>query len=121
MFAMMFAEINGSITLGLAGAGAGIGVGLVERREQLAVDYDVIMPDARGHGRSDAPEEGYGDAFFAADLAAVIQGLGLDHPPILGHSMGAGISSLVHLARTTCFSSAWKSNAPLQSGQSSRW
>ena len=29
MFAMMFAEINGSITLGLAGAGAGIGVGMV--------------------------------------------------------------------------------------------
>jgi F-type H+-transporting ATPase subunit c len=26
---MMLAEINGSITLGLAGAGAGIGVGLV--------------------------------------------------------------------------------------------
>ena len=29
MFAMMFAEINGSITLGLAGAGAGLGIGLV--------------------------------------------------------------------------------------------
>ena len=57
--------------------------------EQLAVDYDVIMPDARGHGRSDAPEEGYGDAYFAADLAALIRELGLEKPLILGHSMGA--------------------------------
>ena len=57
--------------------------------EQLAVDYDVIMPDARGHGRSDAPEEGYGDTYFAADLAAVIRELGLEKPLILGHSMGA--------------------------------
>ncbi len=57
--------------------------------EQLAVAYDVIMPDARGHGRSDAPEEGYGDAYFAADLAAVIREMGLEKPLILGHSMGA--------------------------------
>jgi F-type H+-transporting ATPase subunit c len=28
-FAFMFAEITGSITLGLAGAGAGLGIGLV--------------------------------------------------------------------------------------------
>lgn len=57
--------------------------------EQLAADYDVIMPDARGHGRSDAPENGYGDATFAADLAGVIRELGLEKPLILGHSMGA--------------------------------
>ncbi len=57
--------------------------------EQLAATYDIIMPDARGHGRSEAPASGYGDAFLAADLAAVIQGLGLTQPPILGHSMGA--------------------------------
>jgi len=26
----------------------------------LEKDYDVIMPDARGHGNSDAPDHGYG-------------------------------------------------------------
>jgi len=57
--------------------------------EELAADYDVIMVDARGHGRSDGPEEGYGSAEQAADLAGVILGLGLQRPAILGHSMGA--------------------------------
>ena len=28
--------------------------------EVLASEYDVIMVDARGHGRSDGPEQGYG-------------------------------------------------------------
>ncbi|MEZ4865435.1 MAG: alpha/beta hydrolase [Caldilineaceae bacterium] len=55
----------------------------------LAADYDVIMVDARGHGRSDGPEEGYGSAESAADLAGVIAGLGLQKPAVLGHSMGA--------------------------------
>jgi N-formylmaleamate deformylase len=57
--------------------------------EALASDYDVIMVDARGHGRSDAPEQGYGAAEQAADLAGAISALGLKRPPILGHSMGA--------------------------------
>lgn len=57
--------------------------------EELADDYDLIMVDARGHGRSDAPEQGYGPADHAADLAAVVAALGLGHPPVLGHSMGA--------------------------------
>lgn len=54
----------------------------------LAADYDVIMVDARGHGRSDGPDEGYALTDLAADLAGVITALGLDRPAILGHSMG---------------------------------
>lgn len=57
--------------------------------EALASEYDVIMVDARGHGRSAAPEQGYGPAEQAEDLAGVIAGLGLHQPIILGHSMGA--------------------------------
>ncbi len=57
--------------------------------ERLAADYDVIMLDARGHGRSDGPEEGYGPLEHAADVAGVIAGLGLEKPLLLGHSMGA--------------------------------
>ena len=56
---------------------------------QLARDYDVIMVDARGHGRSDAPEGGYDPGRQAEDLAAVIATLDLQKPAILGHSMGA--------------------------------
>lgn len=57
--------------------------------EVLASEYDVIMVDARGHGRSDGPEQGYGSAEHAGDLAGVIAGLGLRRPAVLGHSMGA--------------------------------
>lgn len=55
----------------------------------LADEYDVIMVDARGHGRSEAPRQGYGPADQAADLAGAISALGLAKPAILGHSMGA--------------------------------
>jgi pimeloyl-ACP methyl ester carboxylesterase len=45
--------------------------------EALATEYDAIMVDARGHGRSDAPERGYGPVEQADDLAAVITALEL--------------------------------------------
>ena len=57
--------------------------------EELAMAYDVVMPDARGHGLSDAPDGDYGPLEQAADLAGVIEGLGLQRPIIVGHSMGA--------------------------------
>jgi N-formylmaleamate deformylase len=55
----------------------------------LAPSFDVVMADARGHGRSDAPLTGYGPAEQAADLAGLIAALGLERPVVLGHSMGA--------------------------------
>src|ERR671916_2127153 len=57
--------------------------------EALAAEYDAIMVDARGHGRSDAPESGYGPAEQAEDLAGIITALELERPAVLGHSMGA--------------------------------
>lgn len=57
--------------------------------QALEADYDVIMLDARGHGRSDAPPRGYDPATQAADLAGAIAALGLRKPAVLGHSMGA--------------------------------
>jgi pimeloyl-ACP methyl ester carboxylesterase len=55
----------------------------------LEADYDVIMVDARGHGKSDMPKRGAGRGGLAGDLAGVITGLGLKQPAVLGHSMGA--------------------------------
>ncbi len=66
--------------------------------QALDADYDVIMVDARGHGRSNAPEHGYGSADHAGDLAGVIRALGLERPAVLGHSMGA--ASALALAGT---------------------
>ncbi|MHB0876732.1 MAG: alpha/beta fold hydrolase [Anaerolineae bacterium] len=57
---------------------------------ELRADYDVIMPDARGHGLSEAPAGGdYGIDAQADDLAGLIEALGLEKPRLGGHSMGA--------------------------------
>jgi pimeloyl-ACP methyl ester carboxylesterase len=61
--------------------------------EVLEDAYDVIMPDARGHGQSDAAETGLGTAELASDLHGIISALGLDKPAVLGHSMG-GMTTL---------------------------
>jgi len=57
--------------------------------EALAETYDVIMLDARGHGKSNAPENGYNYETMATEVADVIESLGLENPVVLGHSMGA--------------------------------
>lgn len=56
----------------------------------LEGEYDLVMFDARGHGLSDAPESGYGPQAHAADLAGLVDALGLERPALIGHSMGAG-------------------------------
>ena len=63
--------------------------------EQFATEYDIIMVDMRGHGRSDAPEDGYLLKNLALDVAGLIQKLNLLKPVIIGHSMGATTSLLL--------------------------
>lgn len=50
--------------------------------------YDVVTYDARGHGRSDAPADGYEYADQAADLVDLVDALELEDPVLYGHSMG---------------------------------
>lgn len=50
--------------------------------------FDVILPDARGHGNSSAPETGYSYGDLAADVAGLIRELKLEAPILAGHSMG---------------------------------
>lgn len=61
--------------------------------EDIAEDYDVAAYDARGHGRSDAPETGYDLDARVADLAGLVSALELDDPVLLGHSMGAATAA----------------------------
>jgi pimeloyl-ACP methyl ester carboxylesterase len=55
----------------------------------LCKEYDLVLPDSRGHGFSDSPEMGYSVDDRAGDVAGLIQALSLDRPVLLGHSMGA--------------------------------
>ncbi len=61
----------------------------------LEAEFDIVMPDARGHGESSAPLHGYRYEDFAADVVGLIQGLGLAAPVLLGHSMGGLTAALV--------------------------
>lgn len=64
----------------------------------LEGDHDLVMPDARGHGRSSGVEHGFSIDLLAEDVAAVIRALSLDRPVLYGHSMGA-ITAVVVAAR----------------------
>ncbi len=67
--------------------------------EPLARARRVHVLDLRGRGLSDVPDTGYALADYAADAAAAIEGLGLDRPAVLGHSLGARIAAELALAR----------------------
>jgi N-formylmaleamate deformylase len=51
----------------------------------LEQDYDVIMPDARGHGLSDAPKDGYASEDHAAYPERVACAI-LEDPPWFGEN-----------------------------------
>jgi pimeloyl-ACP methyl ester carboxylesterase len=61
---------------------------------ELESDYDVILPDARGHGHSARVQPG-DEIDLVADTAGLIRGLGLSRPFLGGHSMGANSSAQV--------------------------
>jgi len=65
------------------------GLGWTRTAQALEDEFDIIMVDARGHGQSDKPEIGYSAGDHAADLAGLIEALGLTQPALIGHSMGA--------------------------------
>ncbi len=61
----------------------------------LEGDFDVIMPDARGHGNTSSPNKGYSYDNLAADVVSLIEELGLATPVLLGHSMGGMTAAVV--------------------------
>jgi N-formylmaleamate deformylase len=62
----------------------------------LESEYDVIMPDMRGHGLS-ARVQPNENVDMAADVAELIRTLGIERPIIGGHSMGAMVAYQVGL------------------------
>jgi non-heme chloroperoxidase len=52
--------------------------------------FRVVAHDRRGHGRSSQASQGNDMNGYADDLAAVIEGLGLNDVTLVGHSTGGG-------------------------------
>jgi pimeloyl-ACP methyl ester carboxylesterase len=61
----------------------------------LEEDYDVIMPDARGHGQSSVPDYGYGYEEHANDVVGLIKALRLSPAILIGHSMGGLVAAVL--------------------------
>jgi flavin reductase (DIM6/NTAB) family NADH-FMN oxidoreductase RutF/pimeloyl-ACP methyl ester carboxylesterase len=100
------------VTTGLrAGAGAPVvlvhGVGMAAEIWQpqiaaLSGGHEVIACDLLGHGGSSLPPEDPELADYAAQLLAVMDGLGLARAHVVGHSMGALVAlelALLHPGR----------------------
>ena len=49
--------------------------------KELERDYDIIMLDARGHGRSDGIASGFSNSLLVEDVVGVIRAFKLDRPP----------------------------------------
>jgi pimeloyl-ACP methyl ester carboxylesterase len=64
--------------------------GVAERL--AAAGHATYAVDLRGHGESDLPRTGYDTATAAADLAAVIDSLGLREPVVAGQSWGGNVA-----------------------------
>jgi pimeloyl-ACP methyl ester carboxylesterase len=64
--------------------------------DQLAQRFRVIVPDARGHGRSTNPGGAFTFAGCAHDVLAILDALGIADTQAIGVSLGA--KTLLHVA-----------------------
>ncbi len=65
-------------------------------RKQIPVlsrHYRVIVPDLRGYGQTGKPRGGYDKRSMAQDLVALMDHLGVDEAPIIGHDRGARVAT----------------------------
>jgi pimeloyl-ACP methyl ester carboxylesterase len=58
----------------------------------LVRDYNVVVPDLRGIGRSSRPAGGYDKKTQAADIRAVVVALGHDRTSVVSHDIGIMIA-----------------------------
>jgi non-heme chloroperoxidase len=90
----------GDVTFSVEDAGTGAPVVFIHGwsmsgrffQRQLAYfagTHRVIIPDLRGHGRSEKTTRGHTVPNYAADTRAILAGLSVERPVLVGWSMGA--------------------------------
>ena len=65
-------------------------------RDRLARSFRVITFDLPGFGRASRPDAAYDGRFFANQLRALLDAVGLERPILVGNSLGASI--ILHLS-----------------------
>lgn len=71
--------------------------------EPLAADFHVVSMDHRGHGRGIRSSHPFTLEDCADDAAALAEELGLEHPILVGYSMGGPIACLAALRHREVF------------------
>lgn len=134
----------GGVTLSVHRGGAGPAMILLHGYPQthmawhrvapvLARDFDVIVPDLRGYGESDAPpddpaHETYSKRRMAGDIVALMAALGLGRAHVIGHDRGARVAyrmaldhpdridrlGIVEIVPTADFWAAWSAELALK-------
>jgi 3-oxoadipate enol-lactonase len=61
------------------------------QRQAFASEYQLIMPDIRGHGRSDKPPGPYSMILLAADIVSLLDTLDIPAVHVVGLSLGGMI------------------------------
>lgn len=74
------------------------GEGMHYLAEVLSAWSEVIVPDLRGRGDTEQPEDGYDPATIAADIAALLDELGVGPALVIGRKHGGVVA--YHLAAT---------------------
>jgi pimeloyl-ACP methyl ester carboxylesterase len=70
----------------------------------LADSFRLVMPDLRGHGWTDAPEDGYDKEQLATDLLGLLDVLELRRVGLIGHDWGGWTGFLAALRAPERFS-----------------
>jgi pimeloyl-ACP methyl ester carboxylesterase len=101
----MYAEINGlnmyyethgsGRPLILLHGGLGSGEMFGPARTPFTEHHRVILPDLQGHGRTADIDRPLDIRSMGDDIAALIDHLGLDHPDVVGYSLGGGVAMQV--------------------------
>lgn len=63
--------------------------------EELVNEYDIILVDARGHGKSAKPTDHNTFTDMAEDFTGLISNLRLSEAVVIGHSMGAQTAAIM--------------------------
>lgn len=82
----------------------------------LETEFDLIIPDARGHGASSRVRGPVDVPTLARDAAAVLDGLGVARAAVWGHSMGAATAAAMAAARPALVSALILEDPPYRDG-----